>query len=101
MKTTKKELKDEIRELNNEIDRLREAKEELFKYRLELLSITLELTQYSRGENSTKEILLNILSDYHRMKTAELDRKLDDIHWEQEKEDEECADKLEDHDFQP
>ena len=96
---TNKELKAEIRELNNEIDRLREAKEELFKYRLELLSITLELTQYSRGENSTKEILLNLLSDYHRMKTAELDRKLDDIHYAQEKED--CADKLEDHDFQP
>jgi hypothetical protein len=99
MKTTKKELKDQIRELNNEIDRLAEAKEDLFKYRLELLSITLELTQYSRGENSTKEILLNLLSDYHRLRAAELDRKLDDIHWEQEKED--CADKLEDHDFQP
>jgi hypothetical protein len=96
---TNKELKAEIRELNNEIDRLREAKEDLFKYRLELLSITLELTQYSRGENSTKEILLNLLSDYHRLRAAELDRKLDDIHWEQEKED--CADKLEDHDFQP
>jgi hypothetical protein len=98
---TNKELKAEIRELNNEIDRLREAKEDLFKYRLELLSITLELTQYSRGENSTKEILLNLLSDYHRMKTAELDRKLDDIYWEREKEEEDCADKLEDHDFQP
>ena len=93
---TNKELKAEIRELNNEIDRLREAKEDLFKYRLELLSITLELTQYSRGENSTKEILLNILSDYHRMKTAELDRKLDDIHWEREKEEEQ-----DNHDFQP
>jgi t-SNARE complex subunit (syntaxin) len=96
---TKKDMKAEIRELNNEIDRLREAKEDLFKYRLELLSITLELSQYSRGENSTKEILLNILSEYHRMKAAELDRKLDDIYWEKEKED--CADKLEDHDFQP
>jgi predicted transcriptional regulator len=98
---TNKELKAEIRELNNEIDRLREAKEDLFKYRLELLSITLELTQYSRGENSTKEILLNLLSDYHRMKAAELDRKLDDIHYAQDKEEEDCADKLEDHDFQP
>jgi hypothetical protein len=98
---TKKDMKAEIRELNNEIDRLSEAKEDLFKYRLELLSITLELTQYSRGENSTKEILLNILSDYHRLRAAELDRKLDDIYWEREKEEEECADKLEDHDFQP
>jgi hypothetical protein len=96
---TNKELKAEIRELNNEIDRLREAKEDLFKYRLELLSITLELSQYSRGENSTKEILLNLLSDYHRLRAAELDRKLDDIYWEQEEKD--CADKLEDHDFQP
>jgi hypothetical protein len=101
MKTTEKELKAEIRELNNEIDRLREAKEELFKYRLELIGISLELSHYSRGEKSTKEILLNILSEYHRMKAAELDRKLDDIYWEQEKEEEECADKLEDHDFQP
>jgi hypothetical protein len=98
---TNKELKAEIRELNNEIDRLSEAKRDLFKYRLELLSISLELTQYSRGENSTKEILLNILSEYHRMKAAELDRKLDDIHYAQEKEEEDCADKLEDHDFQP
>ena len=96
---TKKDMKAEIRELNNEIDRLREAKEKLFKYRLELLSISLELSHYSKGENSTKEILLNILSDYHRMKAAELDRKLDDICLEKEEED--CADKLEDHDFQP
>ena len=97
---TNKELKAEIRELNNEIDHLRKAKGELFKYRLELLSISLELTHYSRGEKSTKEILLNILSEYHRVRAAELDRKLDDIYWEQEKEEEKCADKLEDHGFQ-
>lgn len=92
MKDTNKELKAQIRELNQEIDRLTQVKEDLFKHRLDMLAITMELAPYSHGEESTKEVLLSLLTEYHRMKVIELDRKLEDI-W-RDKEDK-CADSLE------